>query len=121
MYRYLVATVFVVLCGGLLSATAQKIYEAEDIADAKLKVYAVDEAKDADLLVHFVYEKPHVTRIGLWMEVPTPQEADILIYFVDDIKESNITIWLVDTPDEAKWQNEAKKPLLPPSIIKPPK
>ena len=41
-----------------------------------------------------------------------PKDADIIIFFVDEEKEADLKIWLVDTVEESKWLNEKKKSLL---------
>jgi hypothetical protein len=91
---------------------AQKVYQAESAADAKLKVYPVEDPDKADLWVCFVWEESEITRSGLWMDMRFDHEADVIIYFVDSENEPDLKIWLVDTPEESKWVNESKKKLL---------
>lgn len=75
-------------------------------------IFPVDEPEEADLWVCFVWEEEELTRTGLWMDMRYDYEADIIVFFVDDEEESNLKIWLVDTPEESKWLNESKKSLL---------
>lgn len=90
---------------------AQKYYEVSTIDSAQVKVFAVDTPEQADLLVFFVYEAKDVTKVGYWMQVSTKKEANMLLIFVDDEKNSNIKICLVDSPDQAGLKNESKKDL----------
>ena len=95
-----------------ISGWAQRFYEVGTIDSAKVKVWAVDAPEQADLLVYFVYEAKDVTKVGYWMEVATPKEAQVLLIFVDDENLANLRIFLVDAPEQAGWRNEAKKDLL---------
>jgi hypothetical protein len=90
----------------------QKIFQADFAEEASVKVYPVDEPDQADLWVCFVWEEEELTRTGLWMDMRYDHEADIIIFFVDDESQSDLKIWLVDTPEESKWLNESKKKLL---------
>lgn len=109
MYRFS----FFLLCIVFLTykAQAQKYYEVSTIDSAQVKVFAVDTPEQADLLVFFVYEAKDVTKVGYWMQVSTKKEANMLLIFVDDEKNSNIKICLVDSPDQAGLKNESKKDL----------
>ena len=91
---------------------AQLFFVTETIDQAKVKVFNVDTPEQADLLVFFVNTKPEVTKIGLWMEVETAPEAQVLIIFVDDEKLADIKICIVEDAAKAGWRNEAKKDLL---------
>jgi len=91
---------------------SQRFFEVNSLDSASIKVWAVDKPEDADLLVYFVYEAKDVTKVGYWMEVPTPKEAQVLLIFVDDEKLANLRICLVDYPEQAGWRNEKKKNLL---------
>jgi hypothetical protein len=91
---------------------AQKIFQADSPEQASIKVFAVEEPQQADLWVCFVWEESEITRTGLWMDMRFSHEADVIIYFVDEEKDANLKIWLVDTPEESKWINESKKNLL---------
>jgi len=91
---------------------SQKIYQAESAEDASVKVFAVEEPDQADLWVCFVWEEKEITRTGLWMDMRFPKEADVIIFFVDEEQQSDLKIWLVDTPEESKWLNDSKKHLL---------
>ncbi len=97
--------IYGVVCG-------QKVYQADSPSEATVKVYAVDEPNQADLWVCFVWEEKEITRTGLWMDMRSAKEADIVIYFVDEEKDADLKIWLVDSPEESKWINESKKKLL---------
>ncbi|MCB8964746.1 MAG: hypothetical protein H6536_06885 [Bacteroidales bacterium] len=87
----------------------QKFYEAETIEQAKLKVYHVEDPKDADLFFCIVYEEKEIKKIGIMMEVANPNEAQIILIFVDDPKLADIKVWLVETPAEVAWKNPDKK------------
>jgi hypothetical protein len=105
----------ILLLGLLVTASngfAQMFFEVETVEEAKLKVFAVEAEAEADLFVYFVYEKKDVTKVGYWMEVSTPQEAQILLIFVDDPAQADIKIWLVDAPEQAGWRNESKKDVI---------
>jgi hypothetical protein len=91
---------------------SQRFFEVSTIDSASVKVWAVDKPEDADLLVYFVYEAKDVTKVGYWMEVATPKEAQVLLIFVDDENLANLRICLVDYPEQAGWRNEKKKDLL---------
>ena len=96
----------------LSTGFAQKIYQADSAENASVMVYPVEEPNQADLWVCFVWEEAEITRTGLWMDMRFDHEADVIIFFVDDETQADLKIWLVDTPDESKWLNEAKKDLL---------
>jgi hypothetical protein len=91
---------------------SQKIFQANSAEEAKVKVFAVEEPDEADLWVCFVWEESEITRTGLWMDMRFDHEADVIIFFVDEEKDSDLKIWLVDTIEESKWLNEEKKNLL---------
>jgi hypothetical protein len=96
---------------------SQKIFQAESVSDAQLKVFAVEEPESADLWVCFVWDEKEITRTGLWMDMRTVKEADIIIIFVDEESQADLKVWLVDTAEESKWLNEKKSILL---TLKPP-
>lgn len=100
---------FLIFCQ---SSWSQRFYEVSTIDSARVKVYPVDTPEQADLLVYFVYEASEVTKVGFWMEVATPAEAQVLLIFVDDEKDADIKICLVDAPEQAGWRNESKKDML---------
>ena len=103
----------VLLCFGFFYSSAQKIYQADSVKDAQVKIFAVDEPNQADLWVCFVWDAKEITRTGLWMDMRFAHEADVIIFFVDDEKDSDLKIWLVDTPQESKWLSANKRRLLP--------
>lgn len=109
----------VVLLQSATSGYSQKIFQAETASLAKLKVYAVEEPQKADLWVCFVWSEEEITRTGLWMDMRFDHQADVIIIFVDEEKQADLKIWLVDTPEESKWINPSKKNLL--TLKKPPK
>ncbi|HOP03587.1 MAG TPA: DUF6150 family protein [Tenuifilaceae bacterium] len=111
MIRFLSAMALIVLLG-ISTGHAQKIYQADDIQNASITIFAVDEPDQADLWVCFVWEETEITRTGLWMDMRFPHEADVIIFFVDEEKGADLKIWLVDTAEESKWLNESKKHLL---------
>lgn len=90
----------------------QKIFQADLPEDASVMVYPVDEPHEADLWVCFVWEEAELAHSGLWMDMEEMDEAEFVIYFVDEEEEANLKIWLVDTPQESKWLDESKKYLL---------
>lgn len=109
-----------VLTLALSSGFAQKIFQAESADKASIKVFPVMEPDNADLWVCFVWDESEVVRTGLWMDMQFDHEADVIIFFVDEEKDADLKIWLVDTPEEARWLNQGKRNLL--SIkTKPPK
>ena len=91
---------------------SKKVYQAENAESAKIKVYPAEEPNEADLWVCFVWEEVEITKTGLWMDMRFVREADIVIFFVDEEKDADLKIWLVDTPEESKWLTESKKHLL---------
>jgi len=101
-----------VLTLALSSGFAQKIFQAESAAKANVKVYPVMEPDKADLWVCFVWDESEIARTGLWMDMRFEHEADVIIYFVDEEKEADLKIWLVDTPEESQWLNQSKKNIL---------
>jgi hypothetical protein len=101
-----------VLTLALSSGFAQKIFQAESAAKASVKVYPVMEPDKADLWVCFVWDESEISRTGLWMDMRFEHEADVIIYFVDEEKEADLKIWLVDTPEESQWLNQSKKNIL---------
>jgi hypothetical protein len=103
----------ILFCFGFFSSFAQKIFQADSAKEAQVKVYAVDDPNQADLWVCFVWDSKEITRTGLWMDMRFAHEADVIIFFVDEEKESDLKIWLVDTPQESKWLSANKRRLLP--------
>jgi hypothetical protein len=95
-----------------MTGYCQKVYQADSPEEAQVKVFAVEEPQDADIWVCFVWEEEEITRTGLWMDMRFAKDADVIIFFVDEEKQADLKIWLVDTPEESKWINEKKKPLL---------
>jgi hypothetical protein len=95
-----------------LTGNCQKIFQADFPEQASVMIFPANEPEEADLWVCFVWEEEELTRTGLWMDMRFDYEADIIVFFVDDEEESNLKIWLVDTPEESKWLNESKKSLL---------
>ena len=108
----LLAAITLIIFLSIVNSHAQKIYQADDIQNASVKVFAVDEAEQADLWVCFVWEESEITRTGLWMDMRFSHEADVIIFFVDEEENADLKIWLVDTAQESKWLNESKKNLL---------
>lgn len=104
--------VVVVLTLSFSTGFAQKIFQAESVANATIKVYPVEEPDNADLWVCFVWDEAEITRTGLWMDMRFDHEADVIIFFVDDESQADLKIWLVDTPEESKWLDHSKKNLL---------
>lgn len=111
MVRFLIALIIFSFLS-IVNCHAQKIYQADDIQNASVKVFAVDEPDQADLWVCFVWDEAEITKTGLWMDMRFSHEADVIIFFVDEEENSDLKIWLVDTIEESKWLNESKKHLL---------
>ena len=109
MNRYSLLLLFLIFL--TYKGQAQKYFEVSTIDSAQVKVYAVDKPEDADLLVFFVYEAKDVTKVGYWMQVSIKKEANMLLIFVDDEKDSNVKICLVDAAEQAGLKNESKKDL----------
>ncbi|MBN1183914.1 MAG: hypothetical protein JXB49_16600 [Bacteroidales bacterium] len=107
---YLILTFFLLLSSH--NGFAQKFFEVETIDQAEIKVYYEMEDANCDLKVCFVYEAKDITKVGLWMEVPTASEADIKIIFVDDPSLADIHICVGDSPAQAGWLNPAKSKLI---------
>jgi hypothetical protein len=103
---------FVWLTIAFLSGYGQKIFQADSGKEAQVKVFAVEEPNEADLWVCFVWNESELTKTGLWMDMRFAHEADVIIFFVDEEKESDLKIWLVDTPQESKWLTPDKRKLL---------
>ena len=110
MFRYLVLVLFLFM--GSKSAFTQKFFEVETIDQAEIKVYYEMEDVNCDLKVCFVYEAKDIIKVGLWMEVPTAEEADIKIIFVDDPALADIHICVGDSPSQAGWLNPSKSGLI---------
>lgn len=91
---------------------SQKFFEAETVEKATLKLFHVEDPAEADLHFCIVYEEKEITRVGIMMEVEEPKMAQVTLMFVDDAAQADLKVWLVETPAEVKWQNEAKKKLL---------
>jgi hypothetical protein len=109
----------IILSLAICNGFAQKVFQAESAKEAQLKVYPAEDPDDADLWVCFVWSEKEITRTGLWMDMRFAHEADIIICFVDDEKDADLKIWLVDSSSESKWINQDKKKLL--SLKKPAK
>ncbi len=106
----ILTTISLIFVSGFVCA--QKFYEAENIENAKVKFYIASSPEKADLHFCIIYDAKEINKPGVMMEVETPKEADIIIIFVDDEKDADIKVWLVEIPAEVKWVNEEKKQLL---------
>lgn len=104
------AALLVLVSSGL--GFAQKIFQADSPDQASVKIFAVDEPDQADLWVCFVWDEKEITKTGLWMDMEFARDAEVIIFFVDDEKQADLKIWLVDTANESKWLNQSKKHLL---------
>lgn len=102
----------ILLLGLAITSPAQKIFQADEPEGASILIFPVDQPDEADLWVCFVWEEGELTRTGLWMDMQFDYEAEFIVCFVDEEAESNLKIWLVDTPEESKWINESKRMLL---------
>lgn len=114
--RFLFLAVVVLLllpllrAGGLLYA--QKFYQCEENEVPQIKVWAAESAREGDFHVFFVYDASELSTIGVVLQVPTPEEADFTLSFVDDEKEADFSLWIVESPDKAGWRNKKKATIL---------
>lgn len=97
---------------------AQKFYQCEEGEEAQVKVWAAESAEEADFWVFFVYDASELGPEGVIMQVPTIEEADFSLTFVDIQEEAMFSLWIVDLPEQAGWQNKEKAQILDPFIKK---
>ncbi len=100
---------FTLLC--TLSVRAQKFYQCEEDETPDLKVWAAEKPKNADFNAYFVYDASELKGIGTVLQVPTREEADFALQFVDNKKEADFSLWIVESAEEAGWKNKKKEHL----------
>ncbi|MFC2324908.1 MAG: DUF6150 family protein [Bacteroides sp.] len=100
---------FTLLC--TLSGRAQKFYQCEENETPDLKVWAAEKPKGADFNAYFVYDASELKGIGTVLQVPTREEADFSLQFVDNKKEADFSLWIVESAEEAGWKNKNKEHL----------
>lgn len=98
------------LHGGVVRA--QKFYQCEENETPQIKVWAAESAREGDFHVFFVYDAAELSKVGVVMQVPTPEEADFTLSFVDDKSEADFSLWIVESPDKAGWKNAKKAAIL---------
>ena len=91
---------------------SQKFFEVETVEQAEIKIWYVMDDSECDLKVHFVYDEASITKVGLWMEVPEPSQADIQIIFVDDPSLADINVCVTDYADQAGWLRKEKSSII---------
>lgn len=91
---------------------SQKFFEVETMEQAEIKIWYVMNDAECDLKVHFVYDESSITKVGLWMEVPEPEQADIKIIFVDDPSLADINVCVTDYADQAGWLKQEKSKII---------
>lgn len=101
-----------------MAGVAQKFYQCEENEKPQIKVWAAESEREADFLVFFVYEASELSKVGVIMQVPTPEEADFTLSFVDDKKEADFSLWIVESANEAGWRNKNKAAILEEAINK---
>ena len=107
--HYFILLFFMLLC--TLSGRAQKFYQCEENETPDLNVWAAEKPKGADFNAYFVYDVSELKGIGTVLQVPTREEADFSLKFVDDKKEADFSLWIVESPAEAGWKNKSKEHL----------
>lgn len=110
LLNYSLCLLFFLLIGSL-SGYAQKFYQCEENETPDLKVWAAEKPKGADFNAYFVYDSTELRGIGTILQVPTREEADFSLQFVDEKKDADFSLWIVETPEEAGWKNEDKSHL----------
>lgn len=96
----------------------QKFYQCEEGETPQVTVWAAESAEEADFWAFFVYDAGELGKPGIVMQVPTIQEADFSLSFVDDPSQAMFSLWLVDTPEEAGWHHPDKAKVLEPYLKK---
>lgn len=102
---------FIVIFFFAVSAVAQRFYQCEENETPDLKVWAAESPKQADFNAYFVYDSKDLEGIGVVLQVPTREEAQFTLLFVDEKKDADFTLWIVETKKEAGWQNKEKEHL----------
>ncbi len=111
--RNLLRPTFLLLLMGLLgSASAQKFYQCESNETPQIKVWAAESKGEADFWAFFVYDASELGPAGVVLQVPTKEEAQFTLSFVDDKKEADFSLWLVEDKSEAGWHHKDKAHIL---------
>lgn len=101
----------VVILFGILTTSAQLVYEVDYPSQADIKVYVVKYESQCDLKVFFVEYESQVDTDGLWYYVKYPNQANLKIYFVEYESQADLKIYYVDYETQAGWKNPNKSHL----------
>lgn len=110
--------VLLLLLCSLGLAHGQKFYQCEPGEKPDLKVWAAESKEEADWLVYFVYDGEGLGKPGIVMQVPSQKEAEFSLTFVDKKEDAQVSLWIVDTPQEAGWQHPEKAKIVEPLVKK---
>lgn len=83
-----------------------RIFQAESMGEAHIRVALVSERGQADLLVYRVSSRGLAIGDARWFMTRDKQDANCWIYYCS-MGMAHIKICFVDTPGEAGWQKES--------------
>lgn len=104
-----------VLLGLLLAAKiccGQKFYQCEPNEKPEVKVWAAESKEEADFWAFFVYDASELGAEGVVLQVPTKEEAQFTLSFVDNKEEADFSLWLVEDKSMAGWNHKEKAQIL---------
>ena len=87
---------------------AQNVYFTNDSTQATLKVAMVTDTTQADLLVFEVGTVSQVNKHGQFFKCSNIDDAELIIYIVDDPKKAQIIIAYVDNAIITGWRHPEK-------------
>ncbi|MEM6263778.1 MAG: DUF6150 family protein [Bacteroidota bacterium] len=94
-------------------AYGQVVYEVSQPVNDAVKYTVTDWPNEADLWVFRVGTSAEVRdNQGLWFFSPKPQKAEKLVYKVATPEEADLIIFFVDSPRRAGWKHFHKRGLM---------
>jgi len=104
---------FVFILAFIASANAQNVYPANTESQADVKLYIVNYESQADLCVYDVNNANLTDRDnGKWHFVCCENDAQMKVYFVDNVKKADLKVFFVDNESHAGWKNKSKDYLM---------
>lgn len=84
---------------------------ANSLGDADIKVLQVEDPAKADIKVFFVDNEAMANKEGCWFVINQPKPGAKKIFFVENEKDADLKINVVEDISKAGWINATKKSL----------
>lgn len=92
-----------------VSANAQNVYPSNNESQADVKLYIVNYESQADLCVYDVNNEMLADKDnGIWHFVNYENQAQMKVYFVDNVNKADLKVYFVDKESHAGWKNKSK-------------